>query len=380
MNTTNIYNKFIELAELFKQQAEPAPSTPVRQAAEIEQVTPEFLSPSAKFQLPIIYRFNQKGLRYYFTADDGQVKFYPSVTTVIEKTTEMSPGLKKIMADMGMAEFYAFMKERAHYGTILHMFIADYLRHGKQFDTDSIPARLNEYIANNNIRFNTDSWIYDLNKDLRSLVQFINDYEVEPLATELIGYYDDGNYRFAGAIDLLCEMTIEEKGYFGEVYKSGDHKGEPKESKQTRRILAIVDFKSGKSGFHTDHELQLNMYKLMAEHSLGIHPEKVFNVAPKDWESNPTYSIKDQTDSPQAARIPFLLGSFACIWQEPKNILIMGGKLNGGNMSDCTKWVSAQDWVLSKLGIQTPQVTDEFHAVAEKIKRQPVKFTAKEVA
>lgn len=369
MNNLQISDLFSQLASEYKNM----PNTehkPVRvpEFKEIETLEPEYLNPQFKSSivLPRIYRFNQSGLRYYFAEQDGEIKFYPSVTTIIEKTTEMSPGLKRLLAEMGTSDYYAFMRERAHYGTLLHLMIADYLRNGKNFDTDSIPSRLADYVIENNIRFNTDRWGYELNKDLRALVQFVNDYDVEPLAIELIGYYDDGAHRFAGAIDLLCYMTIEEKGFFGEFYKSGKRKGEPKETKESRRVLAIVDFKSGKSDFHVEHEIQLNMYKLMCVHSLGISPEKVYNVSPKDWESQPTYSIKDQTDSQQAARIPFLLGSFSCIWNEPKNILIMSGKLNGGNMEDCTKWVSASDWVLSKLGILKKEDPQELVEKAQK--------------
>ena len=423
MNNNIISEKFIELAQLFQQYtSQPEQGQKMLpKEKEIEALVPEYLNPifKDKIKLPPMFRFNQSGLRYYFTAQNADVKFYPSVTTIIEKTTEMSPGLKKIMADLGFQGFYAMMKEKAHYGTLLHLLIADYLRNDKSFDTDTIPARVYEYVNSENIRFNTDNWSFNLNKDLRSLVQFINDYEVEPIAIEMVGFYDDGQNRFAGAIDLLCEMTIEEKGYFGEVYASGANKGQPKETKQSRRVTAIVDFKSGKSGFHDDYEIQLHMYRLMAEQSFGVKPDKVFNVAPKDWNSVPTYSAKDQTDSPEAARIPFLLGSFACIWSEPKEILIMSGKLNGGNMADCTKWVSASEWVLKKLGIipnkptngtaktaetklsvkeqkrieaegllksmgvngnfiEVTKPVDELHELAEKIKAQPVKFSVDE--
>lgn len=327
--------------------------SPPKIPQEIEQMEPEYLNPDYDLlSLPSIYRFNQSGLRYYFTAKDGNVAFYPSVTTIIEKTTPTSYGIKKLMAELGIEGFYQMMNQKALYGTLMHLIIADYFRNGKQFDTDSLYSRVQDFVAENNIRFDTNRWVYELNKDLRALVQWAIDYEVSPIAIECVGYYDNGQHRFAGAIDLVCEMTIKEKGFYGEVYKTGANKDQPKETYETRRVLAIVDFKSNRNSFHDDHEIQLSMYRMMAEHSLGIHVEKVFNVSPKDWDKSPTYNCKDQTDTPERARIPYLLGSFFVEWEEPKDILVMSGKLNGGNMADCTRLVSAKEWVLNKLNLK----------------------------
>jgi len=392
-----ISEKFAELGELLQQymtqEAQAPRPVTVADMSEIETMVPEYLDPGVKLlKVPTIYRFNQSGLRYYFSIDDEQVTFFPSVTTILKETLPTSPGLQELRDRLGKEGYYAFMNERADYGTLLHVFAADYQRHNRNFDTDTISKRIAEYSEEHNLRFDTHNWSYYLNKDLRAIAQFIHDYDVKPIAIELIGKYTgklqtvlvdnktELDVCFSGAIDLLCEMTIEEKGFYGEILKNGPRKGEPKETKQSRRVTAIVDFKSGKNGFHPEHEMQLHMYKMMVEQSFGIKVDKLFNVSPKDWETVPNYNIKDQTDSQHAGRIPFLLGSYFCIYPGVRDILIMSGKLNGGNMSECTKWVPAQEWVLGKLGIKPEQKSpqDELHVLAERIKKQPVKITASE--
>lgn len=324
----------------------------------IEQIQPYYLNPNftKKINLPTVYRFNQRNMRYYFTINDKSlVDFYPSVTTIIDNTTPTSFGLKKLLGDLGVKGFYQMMKEKAKYGTFLHILISDYLKSGntkeeRYFDLDEINGRITLFAEENNIDFNISDWEWNIKKDLASLIQFIWDYDVEPIAIEMVGTYKDSKYKFAGAIDLICEMTIKEKGFWGETYKSGTKKDEPKETYQERRVTALIDFKSGKSGFFPDHEIQLQMYKIMAEYSLGIKPEKLYNVAPKAWEKVPTYHIKDQTDSIHAKKIPFLLGAFNVEWEEPKALMLINGKINGNqNMDKVCQIVPAKEYVLNKV-------------------------------
>jgi hypothetical protein len=94
-------------------------------------------------------------------------------------------------------------------------------------------------------------------------------------------------------------MTIEEKGFFGEVYKAGEKKGMPKESKQEKVVTAIVDFKSSENGFFDKHFFQLQLNKRIFEENYPDRSiDRLFNWSPKAWISEPTFNLKDQTDGP----------------------------------------------------------------------------------
>ena len=329
---------------------------------EIEVMNPMYSDGS--LPTPKMFRFNQKDNRYYFNLIDGEVCFYPSVTNIIGKTTPMSYGLQSILGNLGMDGYRQFMNEKAQYGTMLHIIIANYLKSANQpenrnFDFETLNSNIEEYKLENNITFNTDFWELNLKKDLLSLIQFVIDYKVKPIFIEGIGYYKEGDYKFAGALDLLCKMTIKEKGFFGEVYKSGEKKGEPKESYKEFEVTAIVDFKSGKSGFFESHEIQLNMYKMIAESTFNIKVDKCYNVAPKEWTSTPTYTIKDQTGSSAKAKIPYLLALYNIDFEDPKSVLLIDNKINGTNINNVCKYIPAKEYVLRKLGLLNNNISDK---------------------
>jgi hypothetical protein len=347
---------------------------------EIEEVKPYYVNPNFKFNLPQVYRMNQDGMRYYFTVkyeeseeaknlnllneDKTVVSFYPSVTTIIDKVVPKSFAWMKLISELGMKGFYQMMREKAKYGTLLHILIADYFKSAdniqdRYFDFNTIAGRVALYIEENRITFDTHDWIINIKKDLAGIIQFIKDYEIEPIAIELMGLcepvFNNINCRFGGAIDLICEMTVKEKGFYGEVYKSGEKKGEPKETTQERRIRAIIDFKSGKSGFFDDYEIQLHLYKMMIENlNLGI--ERVYNVAPSEWIKNPNASMKDQTDSKKAMNIPEYLTIFHREWISPKEFLLINGTTKGLEpLSEICKFVPAEEYVLNRFNKKNKQ-------------------------
>jgi hypothetical protein len=149
-------------------------------------------------------------------------------------------------------------------------------------------------------------WESELKKDVLAFAQFMIDYNVKPLAIELILYHPTDGY--AGAIDLICEHDFEEKGFFGETYASGANKGQPKESKRMIRINSIVDLKSSRKGFYESGEIQLQAYKEMFQiHFPDTKIDKVWNWSPKEWRSTPSYNFKDQTDSRNLSKLPHLV-------------------------------------------------------------------------
>ena len=274
----------------------------------VEQIQAEFFNEDALQEQPEpVDRLDSSGHRYYYTFDEfGEPRFFVSVTTLIKQTLPTSPSLVKWIADMGYEESQRFAQERAHYGTFMHAQLAELLI-TRSYNLNLIRERLRMFIESEQLPGDFMGYADDFKKDILAFAQFMKDTDLKPLAIEIVLTNPEDGY--AGAIDLVAELTIEEKGFFGEVYKTGANAGKPKETKQQRRIRAIIDFKSGRKGFFPEYEIQLHAYKKMWNINFEAHPvEKVFNWSPKDWRGKtPTYNFKDQTDSKNAKKLPYLV-------------------------------------------------------------------------
>jgi hypothetical protein len=208
-----------------------------------------------------------------------------------------------------------------------------------------LSEKLTIFLTSKNIPLDRLSWADELKRDVLAFAQFMIDCNVKPLAIEICLYHPTDGY--AGAIDIVCELDIEEKGFFGEVYASGANKGNPKETKQVRRVRAIVDIKSGRKGFYESHEIQLQAYKEMwnihfpAEEGF-IDDIKLYNWSPKEWRSAPSYNLKDQTESRNAKKLPYLV-SLAKIEDDKRTnmVTLINGSIDlvkglGDNISEMT--------------------------------------------
>jgi len=277
----------------------------------VEKLSPMFFDSSRlKIQPEPIYRMDSANHRYYYRFENNEPVFYTSVTTLIRATLPTSPHLIKWLIDKGGDAGKDEAEERAHYGTFLHGECAKLLINGK-YDLDNLSNSLLDYLVSHNLPKEKVSWADELKKDVLAFAQFMIDCNVKPLAIEIILYHPTDGY--AGAIDLVCELDIEEKGFFGEVYASGANKGQPKETKQTRRVMAILDIKSGRKGFYESHEIQLQAYKEMWNIHFPskegfIDNIKLFNWSPKEYRGVvPSYNLKDQTNSKNIAKLPYLV-------------------------------------------------------------------------
>lgn len=285
-----------------------------------------------------VYRLNgSSGGRYYYIFDEaGEPVFFSSMTTMIKNTLPTSEELIKWIAENGYEKAGNIRDERADYGTFLHIELGSLLIN-RRLDLDTMSDRLKAYIEQKRLPVDFIYNLDELKKDVLAFAQFILDHNVKPLAIEIILVNpEDG---VAGAIDLVCEMDIETKGYFGEVYKSGVQKGRQKETKGFKRIIGMLDFKSGRKGFFEAHEIQLKGYsKMWNLHFPSIPVERFFNWSPKAWRGQtPTYNLKDQTESKNLGKYPYLvsLERENRRSQERKVIVLQGEiKLENRNLSE----------------------------------------------
>jgi hypothetical protein len=80
------------------------------------------------------------------------------------------------------------------------------------------------------------------------------------------------------------------------------------------RNLVIIDWKTGRNGFHRSHEAQLHMYRLLFQENFEKYGNdiRLFNWAPKEWEQaeDTKYTLKDQTLSDEAKNIEHYLAIY----------------------------------------------------------------------
>lgn len=282
----------------------------------VEEMTAMFFD-GALIEPPYkVWQLNSKGHRYYYKFDDnGNPEFYPSVTTILSQTMPKSEFLIKWIAEKGIDEAERYKAERAAYGTFMHAQFEELIIN-RFYDLDGLKAKLKDYIDNNKLPADFIYYADDFKKDILAFAQFVLDYDVKPLAVEIALVHPVHNY--AGMIDLPCTM----------LSKPG--------SKEY--INAIVDFKSGRKGFYEEAEIQLHLYAMMWNENFPDIPiDRVFNFSPKDWRKKPTYNLKDQTDSPNAKKIPYLL-ELAAIEDEKRDntFTAVSGEISLDNEPDLT--------------------------------------------
>lgn len=274
-----------------------------------EEMIAEFFNEDALVEAPEkIYRLSGSKDRYYYSFDpEGEPIFYVSVTTMIKFTMPTSPHLIKWIADMGYDEAQNYAADKADYGTFMHKEI-NHLIISRRYNLDDLRPRLKEWIEKEKLPQDFINYEDQFKKDLLAMAQFLKDYQVKPLAVEIVLPHKEDGY--AGAIDLVCEMVVQVDGLDHEnPYKTGPRKGQPRECKVDKTVVAIVDHKSGRKGFYPENEIQLQAYKQMWEQHFPNRPiEKLFNWSPKDWRgSTPTYNLKDQTDSKNRKKLEHLV-------------------------------------------------------------------------
>lgn len=248
-----------------------------------EEMSAVYFDANALKEAPYkLYQLNGEGHRYYYRFEGNEPVFYPSVTTLLRQTMPTSPFLIQWIAQNGdNADFKRDLA--ASYGTLMHREI-ERLLIARAYDLDAVTDIVREWLERENIADKyLSEWSGKLRKDILAFAQFVKDWKVRPLAVEVSLCSSLG---YAGCIDLPCVLT--------------DKKG--------NEFRAIVDFKSGRKGFWEEHELQLELYRLMWNETYeDLQIDRIFNWSPKDWRTSPTYNFKEQTDSKNIAKVPALL-------------------------------------------------------------------------
>lgn len=278
----------------------------VRDGMTIEEMQAMFFDKSALVEQPErVFRLHKGNDRIYYTVDaKGEPSFFLSVTTLIKRTMPTSPHLIKWIADKGYEEAKEYAKERADYGSFMHAEIGRLLIE-KRLDLDTMNERFIDFIERNELPTGMTVHLDEIKKDVLAFAQFMKDHNVRPLAIEIVLTSEDG---YAGMVDLVCEMDIEVKGHWGEVYKSGANKGKPKETKKLVTTTAIVDFKSGRKGFYDENSIQLKAYETMWNKHFPDRPiERLFNWSPKDWRTAPSYNLRNWTGHKIQDKFPHLV-------------------------------------------------------------------------
>jgi len=253
----------------------------------VEEIKSLFFDANALKEPPYrVYQLNSDGHRYYYRFNEqGEPEFYPSVTTLLKQVMPTSPFLIQWMIENGTEGAVEKRDLAAAYGTFMHAQFESLIIN-RTYNFDSVTEVLRDYMERENLpeKFYGDS-LTKIRKDVLAFAQFVKDYNVKPMAIEIGLVHPTCHY--AGCVDMPCVMT------------------DPKTGKT---FTAIVDFKSGRKGFYEEHEIQLHLYREMWNvNFVGCEIERVFNFSPKDWRTKPSYNLKDQTDSVNAQKIPYLL-------------------------------------------------------------------------
>lgn len=311
-----------------------------------------------------VYRLDAEGYRYYYRFVDGEPEFYPSVTTMLRQVMPTPYGLIDWMLAQGKEQATEKRDLAAAYGTFMHVQFERLIIDGS-YNFETVPAELLGYMKRENLPEKVFAeWCVKVKKDVCAFAQFVRDYKVRPLAVEISLAHPD--YHFAGCIDMPCIMTDPKKG---------------------NDFTAIVDFKSGRNGFYEDYELQLHLYRMMWEANFPEMPiERVYNFAPKDWRTKPTYTLKDQTEAASAAKIPHLL-ALAMIEDGKRNttVTVVRGVLDlrQGEVTDNILSLSLAELIKAKpeadavpdIGADilenVPEISENVPKVAENVPEMP---------
>lgn len=271
--------------------------------------------------------------RYGYNEPEG-VELFNSLTTVIYQCTPMPFSLLEWYCKLGLTEAKRYSNMKAMYGTLMHKEIGKFCEQ-QEYDFDLCKSVVEDYLSENDFwQPECKTWEYELKEDMMAWCDFAYQTNLKCIAIEMVLASSKG---FATAIDVVCDMDFQEKGYWVEVYKSGDKKGEPKLTVQPVRKRALINMKSGRHGFYENNGLQVFAEKQLFEENFpDIKIDACLNWHPSNWQKadSDKYKIKDWTNLVEEKEIDCMFElaevKFRDKMQSKERIQIWG-KVSNGN-------------------------------------------------
>jgi hypothetical protein len=203
-------------------------------------------------------RIDTSNGRYYKDYDTGEIAI--STTTVGQNGLPTGYGLKQFYKNNTAEDIHDILDSSSKYGNAYHILCEKVSKKGTVTIDDAVSTIEDESADITRVN--------EMMKDVASFAKFIKDRNVEIIATEIMIM----NGGMAGTVDIVCKMDFNSK-----------------------RINAIIDIKSGKKGFFTPHRFQLGFYQRMWNNESNFEITHIFNFAPNDWKTEPTYKLENQT-------------------------------------------------------------------------------------
>jgi hypothetical protein len=302
-----------------------------------------------------IRRVNINNDRYYYYLNEyNNLVKLPSVTTIIDRVIPKNDFLIKWIADLGWEASREYMNKAADYGSFYDVIAKNFVQ-GVTYNYDLLVTMIREYKENNNLNYDNSSWIYKVQPDLLALHKFINDYNFEYVADSIMLANED--LGFAGEIDLIGFITVGE-GVNGKITAK---------NKNVQRIPIILDIKSGRHSFYENNEIQVAMYKKLAEcETFGIFKDNLYynicNFAPAKWSKEPKYFFKIYKDSKQLDLIDLYTKLFRTKYLvNDKKVISYNNQFNYSNSLDSSYSVrSLNDMLIKSLNDNTDLNNIEF--------------------
>jgi hypothetical protein len=299
-------------------------------------------------------RVSQGRGRLYFryNKESDTIDLFNSLTTVLSQCSPTAWPLIEWYAKHGIKEAQRLSNTAAMYGTLMHECIGDFCI--KQvFDYDKAQEYVDGYLSKHSFwQPECEEWGWKLKQDMAAWAQFVHDTQMRVMAVEMCLCSEKS---VATAIDVVCVLNLPVKGFHGEVYKSGENKGQPKATTERVKKTALINMKSGRHGFYESNGLQLEAERMIfVENFPDIKIDAILNWAPSDYENpdSDKYKIKDWTGitDPKELDAMFMLAEcrFKDKLKDKEFMSIHGETLYGNAPVSNMSRTKLEEWLLNR--------------------------------